>query len=54
MLKFRAEENSGVMVIAFEPTDDSAADWQSTNRHSAVQAGRDEGGRPLRDRPGLT
>jgi anti-sigma B factor antagonist len=32
MLKFTAEESSGVLVIAFEATDESAADWQSTER----------------------
>jgi anti-sigma B factor antagonist len=32
MLKFTAEESSGVLVIAFEATDESAADWQSTQR----------------------
>jgi anti-anti-sigma factor len=32
MLKFTAEESGSVLVIAFEPTDESAADWQSTQR----------------------
>jgi anti-anti-sigma factor len=32
MLKFTAEEASGVLVIAFEPTDESSGDWQSTER----------------------
>jgi anti-sigma B factor antagonist len=32
MLKFTAEESSGVMVIVFEATDDNATDWQSTQR----------------------
>jgi anti-sigma B factor antagonist len=32
MLKFTAEESSGVLVIAFEPTDDNTVDWQSTQR----------------------
>lgn len=32
MLKFTTEEASGVLVIAFEPTDDDATDWQSTQR----------------------
>ena len=32
MLKFTAEESSGVLVIAFEATDDNATDWQSTQR----------------------
>jgi anti-sigma B factor antagonist len=32
MLKFTTEEAGGVLVIAFEPTDVDAADWQSTQR----------------------
>ncbi len=32
MLKFTAEEASGVLVIAFEATDENAGDWQSTQR----------------------
>src|SRR5271165_5596252 len=32
MLKFTTEEANGVLVIAFEATDDHAADWQSTQR----------------------
>jgi anti-sigma B factor antagonist len=32
MLKFTTQELSGVLVVAFEATDDHAADWQSTER----------------------
>ncbi len=32
MLKFTTEEASSVLVIAFEETDEDAADWQSTQR----------------------
>ncbi len=32
MLKFTTEETSDVLIIAFEATDDIAADWQSTQR----------------------
>jgi anti-sigma B factor antagonist len=32
MLKFTTKEVGGVLVIAFEATDDYAADWQSTQR----------------------
>jgi anti-sigma B factor antagonist len=32
MLKFTTQEASGVLVIAFEATDDLATDWQSTQR----------------------
>lgn len=32
MLKFTTQDASGVMVIAFEATDDHATDWQSTQR----------------------
>jgi anti-sigma B factor antagonist len=32
MLRFTTHEASGVLVIAFEATDDSAADWQTTQR----------------------
>ena len=32
MLKFTAQETSGVLVIAFEATDDASTDWQSTQR----------------------
>jgi anti-sigma B factor antagonist len=32
MLKFTAEEASGVLVIAFEATEVDAGDWQSTQR----------------------
>jgi anti-anti-sigma factor len=32
MLKFTTHEVSGVLIIAFEPTDDGATDWQSTQR----------------------
>jgi anti-sigma B factor antagonist len=32
MLKFTTRDASGVLVIAFEATDDLAADWQSTQR----------------------
>jgi anti-sigma B factor antagonist len=32
MLKFTTEESSGVLVIAFEPTDETGGDWQSTQR----------------------
>lgn len=32
MLKFTTKEVGGVLVIAFEATDDHAADWQSTQR----------------------
>jgi anti-sigma B factor antagonist len=32
MLKFTTHEASGVLVVAFEATDDAAADWQSTKR----------------------
>jgi anti-anti-sigma factor len=32
MLKFTTKEVGGVLVIAFEATDDLASDWQSTQR----------------------
>ena len=32
MLKFTTQEVSGVLVIAFEATDDHATDWQTTQR----------------------
>ena len=32
MLKFTAQETSGVLVIAFEATDDASGDWQTTER----------------------
>jgi anti-sigma B factor antagonist len=32
MLKFTTRDVSGVLVIAFEATDDLALDWQSTQR----------------------
>jgi anti-sigma B factor antagonist len=32
MLKFTTEEASGVLVVAFETTDENAGDWQSTER----------------------
>jgi anti-sigma B factor antagonist len=32
MLKFTTTEVGGVLVIAFEATDDHATDWQSTER----------------------
>jgi anti-sigma B factor antagonist len=32
MLKFTTRDVSGVLVIAFEATDDLAADWQSSQR----------------------
>ena len=32
MLKFTTKEVGSVLVIAFEPTDDQATDWQSTQR----------------------
>jgi anti-sigma B factor antagonist len=32
MLKFTAEEASGVLVISFEATEEDAGDWQSTQR----------------------
>jgi anti-sigma B factor antagonist len=32
MLKFTTTEVGGVLVIAFEATDDHATDWQSTQR----------------------
>jgi anti-sigma B factor antagonist len=32
MLKFTTQELSGVLVVAFEATDDHANDWQSTER----------------------
>jgi anti-sigma B factor antagonist len=32
MLKYTTEDTSGVLVISFEATDESAADWQSTQR----------------------
>jgi anti-sigma B factor antagonist len=32
MLKFTTQEASGVLVIAFEATDDLTTDWQSTQR----------------------
>ena len=32
MLKFTTREVNGVLVIAFEATDDTALDWQATQR----------------------
>jgi len=32
MLKFTTHEASGVLVVAFEASEDSAGDWQSTQR----------------------
>jgi anti-sigma B factor antagonist len=32
MLKFTTQEVNGVLVLAFEPTDDSVSDWQTTQR----------------------
>jgi anti-sigma B factor antagonist len=32
MLKFTTQEVNGVLVLAFEPTEDLATDWQSTQR----------------------
>jgi anti-sigma B factor antagonist len=32
MLKFTTKESSGVMVVAFEASEDKAGDWQSTQR----------------------
>lgn len=32
MLKFTTREVSGVLVLAFEATDDATANWQSTER----------------------
>ena len=32
MLKFTTHEGSGVLIIAFEATDEGATDWQSTQR----------------------
>jgi anti-sigma B factor antagonist len=32
MLKFTTQDASGVLVIAFEATDDHASDWQATQR----------------------
>ncbi len=32
MLKFTTQEMSGVLVLAFEATDDIASDWQATHR----------------------
>src|SRR5271166_2930806 len=32
MLKFTTQEVNGVLVIAFEPTDDQATDWHTTQR----------------------
>ncbi len=32
MLKFTTQEESGVLVVAFEATDDPSTDWQSTER----------------------
>ncbi len=32
MLKFTTEEKSGVLVVAFEATDDAASDWQTSQR----------------------
>jgi anti-sigma B factor antagonist len=32
MLKFTARDVSGVLVLAFEPTEDGAGDWQTTQR----------------------
>jgi anti-sigma B factor antagonist len=44
MLKFTTREVSGVLVIAFEATDDHAADWQSTQRdwlYKLIEAHKD-------------
>jgi anti-sigma B factor antagonist len=32
MLKFTTQDVNGVLVLAFEPTEDLATDWQSTQR----------------------
>jgi anti-sigma B factor antagonist len=32
MLKFTARDVSGVLVLAFEPTEEGAGDWQTTER----------------------
>jgi anti-sigma B factor antagonist len=32
MLKFTTEETNGVLVVSFEASDESAADWQSGQR----------------------
>jgi anti-sigma B factor antagonist len=44
MLKFTTQEMSGVLVVAFEATDDIAADWQSSQRdwlYKQIEAHKD-------------
>jgi anti-sigma B factor antagonist len=44
MLKFTTQEANGVLVIAFEATDDHATDWQSTQRdwlYKLIESHRD-------------